>query len=49
MIGHDRSLLVISQIDPHDRVARRQQLPQPSQPRIAVAITPGQTATVTHP
>jgi hypothetical protein len=48
MIRHDRSLLVVGQVDPHDRVPGRQQLPQPRQPRVAVAISPGQTATVTH-
>src|SRR5262249_19848428 len=48
MIGHHRSLLVIGQIDPHDRVIGRQQPAQPGQPDVAVAITPGQTATVTH-
>jgi hypothetical protein len=34
-----------ARVDPHDRVLRRQQLPQPRKPGVAVAITPGQAAT----
>ena len=34
MIGHDRGLLVIGQVDPHDRVLRWQQLPKPRQPGV---------------
>ena len=44
---HDH-LLLVGEIDPHDRVADRHQLPEPGQPRVAVAITPRDTNTVVH-
>jgi hypothetical protein len=31
----------ISQVDPHDRMIKGQQLPKPRQPRVPVAIPPG--------
>jgi AcrR family transcriptional regulator len=43
-----RGLRVISQVDSHDRVPERDQLPQPPQPRVAIAVSPGQATTVTH-
>jgi len=48
MIHYDRSLLVISQIDPCDRMILRQRPAKPGQPGVAVAVSPGQATTVTH-
>src|SRR5476649_1942287 len=44
---HDH-LLVVGQVDPDDRVARRHQRTQPSQLRVSVAVTPRHPTTVTH-
>ncbi|MEU6587490.1 hypothetical protein [Nocardia sp. NPDC046763] len=48
MVTHNDHLFTVGQIDPDDRVGYRHQRPQPGQPRVTVAITPGYTATVTH-
>src|SRR5215472_10218151 len=48
MVSDHHGLLAVGQIDPDDRVLRRQQLPHPRQPQVAVAISPGQAGTVTH-
>jgi hypothetical protein len=48
MIRHHRSLGIVSQVDPHDRVAERNQLTQPRQPRVAVAVSPGQATTAAY-
>jgi transposase len=48
VVGDHDHLLLIRQIDTDDRVPGRNQDPQPGEPRVAVAITPGHTATVTH-
>jgi len=36
VIRHDRGLLIIGQVDPHDRMIDGKQLPQPRQPGVAV-------------
>ncbi len=48
MIGDHDHLLTVSQIDAGDCIAQRHRFTQPGQPGVAVAITPGNTATVRH-
>jgi hypothetical protein len=48
VITHDDHLLRIGQVDPDDRVARRHQDAQPTEPGVAIAVTPRHTTTVTH-
>jgi hypothetical protein len=48
MIGHHDGLLLIGQIDPHDRVIRRNQPPQPGQLGIATLVTTRQPTTLNH-
>jgi hypothetical protein len=44
---HDH-LLVVGHVDTDDRVLNRHQFAQPSQPSVAVAITPAHATTVAH-
>jgi len=46
--GDHDGLLLIGQIDPHDRVTRWHQLPQPGQPGVATLVTTRQTTTLNH-
>jgi hypothetical protein len=48
VIGDHDHLLLVRQIDPNDRTADRHQSAQPIQARVAVAVTPGHTTTVTQ-
>ncbi|MEV8510488.1 hypothetical protein AB0368_37445 [Actinoplanes sp. NPDC051475] len=48
MVGDHDHLLLIGQVNADDRVRERDQSQQPGQPRVAVAITTGHAATVTH-
>src|SRR5204862_1553696 len=48
MIRDHDHLLPVRQINADDRIHGRNQDPQPGEPRVAVAITTGHTATVTH-
>jgi hypothetical protein len=48
MISDHHHLLAVGQINPHDRELRSHQLAQPTQPCVAVPITPRHPTTVAH-